>query len=107
MPVLRDYCTLKSETLTISAVLAKFSAVFPLGDRSKTPAELESIAEIYLDVLSDTHPEALWKAMEAFAREPDARFFPKPGELKARAARQEVEGFRLYSRAKALLSGRG
>jgi hypothetical protein len=70
--------------------------VFGVGEAARTAA----FWRIYIQQLSDLPAEALAKAVEEYAGLPDSHFFPKPGPLKALAAKYAAPLYQAASRAR-------
>jgi hypothetical protein len=65
----------------VMAALAPLVLVFGTTEAAKSPA----FWAVYIDVLADLPAYALEAGVRAYAREPDANWFPRPGPLRALA----------------------
>jgi hypothetical protein len=65
----------------VLVTLAPLVVVFGTTEAAKSPA----FWAVYIDVLADLPAYALEAGVRAYAREPDANWFPRPGPLRALA----------------------
>jgi hypothetical protein len=86
---------------SVRGVVMRRYAIYPQPDRSD--AEEAAFQADYFDALSDLPAEALEAGMRAWIKRPDARFLPKPGELRAMALDAGVKLYTAASRAKTVM----
>jgi hypothetical protein len=80
----------------VARTLAPLATVFGVGQRGETQA----FWRVYYDALADVPAESLAAAVAAYAKRPDAEFFPKPGPLRALALKHAAPLYKAAYRAK-------
>ncbi len=86
-PALRELAIAPAGEAGVMRPVAKRFALFPQPER--TEPEWRAWWSAYVDALSDLPEAAIELALQAYVREPDAEFLPKPGRIRdlARQAR--------------------
>lgn len=82
----------------VKRALQPLVLVFGVGEAARSSAYWT----VYVKALRDLPAQALARAVEDYARRPDAAFFPKPGPLRALAETHAVPIRRAATRARAV-----
>ncbi len=86
----------------VRALLQPLVLVYGVSDAARTPA----FWKVYREQLAGLPFEALEQAVNDFAGQPGAEFFPKPGPLKALATARAVPIIKALYRAKRVASAK-
>jgi len=81
---------------SVRAALQPLVLVYGIGEAAKSAA----FWKLYIDQLSGIPAEALAQAVNDYAGQPGAEFFPKPGPLKALATKRAEPIIKALSRAR-------
>lgn len=105
LPDLRAHAAAPAGEEGVYRVIYPRRALFPQPKR--TEAEADAWWNDYYDVLVDIPESALEAGMKAWIAKPDARFMPKPGELRALALKTANDAVRAHDRCKAAVEFEG
>jgi hypothetical protein len=103
LPVLRRYATAAAGEEGVKRVVGRRFGLYPQPERSD--GLWAAWWADYIDTCSDVPESALEAGMQAWVKQLDAEFLPKPGALRALALKTPNRAARALSRVEAALGG--
>jgi hypothetical protein len=101
MPQLRDAAIGPAGKEGVTAIIGRRFVLFPQRERSE--GEWLAWWADYHAALEDLPSEAIEAGMQAWVKQPDVEFLPKPGKLRELAQQTRTKAAATYERARGLL----